>query len=113
MMRFLQSRLDQPIHLADLARFAHLSERACQRRFRECLNLTPMQYLAEAAPDARGRTAARGNADGDGGRHPLRISKSRLFCAALPRALRPLPARLAGAEMNGRLKTCTFPGSAV
>lgn len=48
MMRFLQSRLDQPIHLADLARFAHLSERACQRRFRECLNLTPMQYLAEA-----------------------------------------------------------------
>ena len=47
MMRFLQSRLDQPIDLTDLARFAHLSERSCQRRFRACLNLTPMQYLTQ------------------------------------------------------------------
>ncbi len=45
MMRFLETHIRDEISLKQLADYAHLSERECQRKFLSYIGTTPMQYL--------------------------------------------------------------------
>lgn len=47
MMRYLESNMDMDVSLKDLAAFAKLSPRACQREFQTYLGMTPLQYLTQ------------------------------------------------------------------
>jgi AraC-like DNA-binding protein len=45
MMRFLETHMREEMSLKQLADYAHLSERECQREFQSYIGTTPIQYL--------------------------------------------------------------------
>lgn len=47
MLAYLNDRFDDDITLSTLAGLCNLSERTLNRRFKECLGITPMQYLLQ------------------------------------------------------------------